>query len=141
MARKHRKRRKSSLGRTILIALIGLALLLALAMGYGALSDERSAAPAVTMAAVSAEPTATAIPTPTPVPPTAVPMSTVEPFSTIAPTPEPERVDYEYPYLIVVNYKAQLVRIYTLDENGMYNTVVKNMITSSGAKRFLSCSL
>lgn len=135
MARKHRKKRRSSLGRTILIALIGLALLLALAMGYGALSDERSAAPAVTMAAVSAEPTATAVPTPTPVPPTAVPMSTVEPFSTIAPTPEPQRVDYEYPYLIVVNYKAQLVRIYTLDENGMYSTVVKNMITSSGAKR------
>jgi len=130
MAKRRKHKRRSFFPRLMLI-IVAFTVVLAIMLGYGMLS-----APDVT-AMPTAEPTPTAVPEPTeiPVPPTPVPMTTVEPIYTIAPTPEPARADYEYPYLIVVNYEAQLVRKYTLDENGMYTTVVKNMITSSGEKR------
>ncbi|MDO4357643.1 MAG: L,D-transpeptidase family protein [Clostridia bacterium] len=139
MAKKHRRKRRGGPGRMLLTALVGLILLVAIALGFGMASGRDTAA--VQPSATPLEPTVTEVPTPTPVPATAVPMATVEPFYTIAPTPEPERVDYEYPYLIEVNYKAQLVRIYTLDENGMYSTVVKNMLTSSGKTRICPTGL
>ena len=128
---KRKKHKRRSFFPQLMLTLVAFTVVLAIMLGYGMLTT-----PDATVQPTPV-PTPTAVPEPTeiPVPPTAVPMTTVEPIYTIAPTPEPERVDYKYPYLIVVNYKAQLVRIYTLDENGMYTTVVKNMITSSGEKR------
>ena len=134
MAKRHKKTKKRSLLPKLLLIIVAIVVLVALLLGYGMWAAPQD---------VQAQPTATPVPTPeftaeptaTPFIPTPVPMVTVEPIYTIAPTPEPERVDYKYPYLIVVNYEAQLVRIYTLDENGNYATLVKNMITSSGEKR------
>lgn len=131
MAKRRKHKRRSFFPRLMLI-LVAFTVVLAIMLGYGMWF-----APQDAVSQPTPEPTPTVVPEPTklPVPPTTVPMTTVEPIYTIAPTPEPERIDFEYPYLIVVNYEAQLVRIYTLDENGMYTTVVKNMITSSGEKR------
>ena len=130
MARKRRKHKKRSFLPKLLLIVVLFALAVAALLGYGMWTEAMQPEPTPIPT-----PEVTAEPTPTPVPATPVPMTTVEPIYTIAPTPEPERVENDYPYLIVVNYEAQLVRVYTLDDDGMYSIVVKNMITSSGATR------
>lgn len=132
MAKKRRKHRKRSFLPKLMLIIVIFAVVLAVLLGYGMWTESMQPEPTATPVPT---PEITAEPTPTPVPATPVPMTTVEPIYTIAPTPEPERVQNDRPYLIVVNYEAQLVRVYTLDEDGMYSVVVKNMITSSGATR------
>ena len=76
-------------------------------------------------------PTPSPSPTPTPVPtPTPTPAPT--PTPTPVPTPTPTPVEVQYPYLIELNKKAQIVTVYTIDENGEYTIPVKHMICSSG---------
>lgn len=135
MAKHKRKHKRRSVFPKLLLILAAVAVLLALLLGYGMWAAPQDAQTLPPVATPEATPEFTAEPTATPFIPTPVPMTTVAPMYTIAPTPEPERVENKYPYMIVVNYEAQLVRIYTLDENGNYTVVVKNMLTSSGEKR------
>ena len=79
----------------------------------------------------SPTPSPTPVPTPSPTPsPTPLPTPTPTPV----PTPTPTAVAVELPYLIEVNKTAQVVTIYTLDENGQYTIPVKYMICSTGYK-------
>ena len=50
------------------------------------------------------------------------------------PTPSPSPVAVEYPYLIEVNKVAQVVTVYTIDEQGLYTIPVKRMICSTGVE-------
>ena len=50
------------------------------------------------------------------------------------PTPSPSSVAVEYPYLIEVNKVAQVVTVYTIDEQGLYTIPVKRMICSTGVE-------
>lgn len=63
---------------------------------------------------------------------TATPTMTPTPKPTR--TPQPEPVDLEYPYYIVINQGAQLVTIYTLDQDGKYTVPVRYMICSTGER-------
>lgn len=74
------------------------------------------------------EPTAEPTQTPTPVP-TATP--THEPTATPEPTPEPTPVDLELPYYIEVDRGMQVVRVYTIGEDGYYSLLVRQMICST----------
>lgn len=136
MAKRRRRHKRHNFISTLLLAIAMICLLLAGMMAYGMWFSPEDAQETVSY---TPEPTATPELTPIPAPPkptpTAMPMTTVAPLFTIAPTPEPERVNNPLPYVIVVNYKAQLVRVYTLDENGEYTVLVKNMLTSSGKTR------
>lgn len=76
------------------------------------------------------EPTATATPELTATPePTATP--TPEPTATPEPTPVPEPVDLELPYYIEVDRGMQIVRVYTIGEDGYYSLLVREMICST----------
>ena len=89
-----------------------------------------------------ARPAGTPTPVPTP-PPTPSPVPRPRRFPRLAdpaptptptpvPTPTPTPVEVQYPYLIELNKKAQIVTVYTIDENGEYTIPVKHMICSSG---------
>lgn len=84
------------------------------------------------------EPTMTPAPTeaPTPEPtatpePTQAPTPTPEPTATPTPTPEPTPVDLELPYYIEVDRGMQVVRVYTIGEDGHYSLLVRQMICST----------
>ncbi len=77
-------------------------------------------------------PTATPEPTDVPTPePTATPEPTPEPTATPTPTPEPTPVDLELPYYIEVDRGMQVVRVYTIGEDGHYSLLVRQMICST----------
>ena len=90
------------------------------------------------------EPTAvpTAVPTDTPAPtsepttvptaePTATPTPTPVPTATPEPTPVPTPVALELPYYIEVDRGMQVVRVYTIGEDGYYSLLVRQMICST----------
>jgi len=78
-----------------------------------------------TATTTTAETTTTEAATPTPTrTPTPIPTR----------TPQPDPVDLEYPYYIVINQGAQLVTIYTLDQDGKYTLPVRYMICSTGER-------
>lgn len=81
-------------------------------------------------------PSPTPSPTPTPIP-TPTPSPTPEPTPTPVPTPEPTPVKLKYPYVIVVEKNAQIVTIYTVNEDGSYTLPVKHMICSTGKRNKL----
>ena len=60
--------------------------------------------------------------------------ATSKPTVKPSPTPQPEPVDLEHPYYIVINQGAQLVTIYTLDHEGNYTVPVRYMICSTGER-------
>lgn len=136
MANKRRRHKKHSFFPRLLGMIALLVLLVAAALAYGMFSQPQDAQPSATPEP-TAEPTAevTSVPAAPAPDPTPVPMAKVEPLYTLEPTPEPQRYDNKYPYVVVVNYKAQLVRVYTMDENGMYTVLVKDMLTSTGKTR------
>ena len=85
-------------------------------------SPEATPSPTLTPE-VTAEPTAT---------PTLVPTPTPEPTPVPTPTPMPYSVDY--PYLIDINQGAQIITVFTLDEDGKYTVPVRYMICSTSKK-------
>ncbi|MBQ2955731.1 MAG: L,D-transpeptidase [Clostridia bacterium] len=87
---------------------------------------------AVPTDAPTAEPTEAPTDTPTAVPteiPTEAP--TAEPTATPEPTAEPVPVDLELPYYIEVDRGMQVVRVYTIGEDGHYSLLVRQMICST----------
>ena len=82
----------------------------------------------------SPTPEPTPIPTPTPSPtpvPTPTPSPTPIPTPTPVPTPEPTPVDLKLPYYIEVDRGMQVVRVYTIGEDGYYSLLVRQMICST----------
>ena len=83
-------------------------------------------------ASASATPTPSAASTPaSTVSPSPSPIPAPTPTPTPVPTPEPPRVEHEFPYYIKVNQGAQIVTVYTVDEQGEYTIPVKHMICST----------
>lgn len=66
--------------------------------------------------------------------PTVQPTPTIVPTPTIQPTPAPTPVKVELPYYIVVDRGAQVVTVYTVDEDGGYTLPVRQMICSTDKK-------
>lgn len=77
--------------------------------------------------------TPTPLPTPIPTPEIApTPVPTPVPTPTPAPTPEPTPVVLKRPYYLVVSKEAQVLTVYTVNEDGTYTLPVKQMICSTG---------
>ena len=53
------------------------------------------------------------------------------PTATPEPTPEPTPVDLEYPYYIEIDRGMQVVRVYTIGEDGTYSLLAREMICST----------
>ncbi len=90
-------------------------------------TDAPTEAPVVTDAP-TAVPVATDAPTEVP---TAVPTEEPTPAPTAEPTPAPTPVDLELPYYIEVDRGMQVVRVYTIGEDGQYSLLVREMICST----------
>lgn len=69
------------------------------------------------------------------------PLTTVQPTTTTEPTTTTtteyrEEVVLEFPYYIEVDKKAQVVTVFTTNEEGKYEKVVRQMICSTGENRY-----
>lgn len=62
---------------------------------------------------------------------TPAPTQTPEPTATPEPTPVPEPVELELPYYIEVDRGMQVVRVYTIGEDGYYSLLAREMICST----------
>ena len=62
---------------------------------------------------------------------TPAPTASPTPTATPEPTPEPTPVDLEYPYYIEVDRGMQVVRVYTIGEDGTYSLLAREMICST----------
>lgn len=84
----------------------------------------------------TAAPTPVPTPEPTPVPTptpssTPAPTPTPTPVPTPVPTPEPERVVHDLPYYVEVDRGMQVIRVYTIGEDGLYSVLARTMICST----------
>ncbi len=143
-----RRRRRQRIRHNLLI-LLALALLLWLAWAWflrvgspGAawITDVMATPSPVPTAPPTPTPSPTPSPTPTPVPtptpsptpvPTPTPSPSPTPSPTPVPTPEPTPVDLELPYYIEVDRGMQVVRVFTIGEDGEYSLLVRQMICST----------
>lgn len=83
------------------------------------------------VASIAATPTPAPTPVPTPIP-TPTPMPTPAPTPTPELTPEPTPVALKRPYYLVVSKEAQVLTVYTVNEDGTYTLPVKQMLCSTG---------
>lgn len=132
-SRRLRRRRRAV--RRLIWGGVALALLLC---AVGALSLHPEVRETVARLTSTPAPTPTVAPTPTPSPtPSPTPRPTPRPTPTPQPTPAPTPVAVELPYYIEVNRAAQMVIVYTIDQDGQYTLPVKHMICSTGKNRKL----
>ena len=127
---RHSSRRRVSFVRDLYVTLL---LLIAVAVVSAALLK-----PSVPLNGMLIDLFSTATPTPVPTPeptptpsPTPEPTPTPVPTPTPEPTPEPTPVDLELPYYIEVDRGMQIVRVYTIGEDGYYSLLVREMICST----------
>ena len=91
-------------------------------------TPEATDAPSATPDPTHTQPPVTDTPSPSP---TATPTASPTPTATPEPTPEPTPVDLEYPYYIEIDRGMQVVRVYTIGEDGTYSLLAREMICST----------
>ena len=91
-------------------------------------TPEATDAPSATPEPTHTQPPVTDTPSPSP---TATPTASPTPTATPEPTPEPTPVDLEYPYYIEIDRGMQVVRVYTIGEDGTYSLLAREMICST----------
>ena len=138
---KHRKK-LSGRARRIRRCMIGMLMLTAFVFGVWILilDDEAplNAYQAETIQPSTGTPSPSPTPSPTPAPspsPTPEPTGTPRPTPTASPepepTPEPTPVELELPYYIEVDRGMQVVRVFTIGEDGYYSLLAREMICST----------
>ncbi len=137
-----RRRRIRRIRNTLLLILALLLAIWGVWVGFLRPDSPRGASPNQAIATatlmptpeVTSTPTLTATPVPTPtftMAPTASPTPTPAPTPTPVPTPAPTPVDLKLPYYIEVDRGMQVVRVYTIGEDGAYSLLVRQMICST----------
>lgn len=125
-----RQRRMRKIRRDLILILIFC--LAASGLWFGVVQPDSPGSAYLRERFASATPLPTNEPTPSPSP-TMIPTATPEPTPSPEPTPEPTPVDLDLPYYIEVDRGMQVVRVYTIGEDGYYSLLVRQMICSTDA--------